>query len=154
MPSMMIGVISDTHGLLRAEAVQALRGSELIIHAGDVGSPAILEQLAAIAPVKAIRGNVDMQPWARRLPETRVVQAQGVRLFVIHDGKQFRIHSPPGYAAVISGHSHKAAIDWRNGVLFLNPGSAGPRRFSLPVTIARLRITSAGLEPEIVNLAV
>lgn len=154
MPSMMIGVISDTHGLLRAEAVQALRGSELIIHAGDVGSPAILEQLAAIAPVKAIRGNVDMQPWARRLPETRLVQAQGVRLFVIHDGKQFEIHSPSAYAAVISGHSHKAAIDWRNGVLFLNPGSAGPRRFSLPVTIARLRITSAGLEPEIVNLAV
>jgi putative phosphoesterase len=151
---MLIGVISDTHGLLRAEAVDALRGSELIIHAGDVGKPEILDQLAAIAPVKAIRGNVDTQPWARRLPETRVVEADGMRLFIIHDRKQLAIPDRGKYAAIISGHSHKPGIDWTDGKLFLNPGSAGPRRFKLPVTIARLRVSPAGLEPEIVEIDV
>jgi putative phosphoesterase len=151
----VIGVISDTHGLLRPEALDALRGSDVIVHAGDVGSRRILDDLARIAPVKAIRGNVDTGPWSRRLPENRIVEAAGVRLYVIHDVKQLQLNpDDERVGVVIAGHSHRATIDWRNGVLFLNPGSAGPRRFRLPVTLARLAISEGRIVPEIIQLSV
>ena len=133
-----IGVISDTHGLLRPEALTALEGSELIVHAGDVGGADILERLSAIAPLRAVRGNTDHGPWASELPMTDVVEVEGARLYVLHILGD--LHLDPGVAgfgAVIHGHSHRPLIDRRGGVLYLNPGSAGPRRFSLPITLVR-----------------
>jgi uncharacterized protein len=135
----MIGIISDTHGLLRPEAVEALAGSDLIIHAGDVGKAEILERLQAIAPVTAVRGNVDEGPWADALPLTATVDAGAARIYVLHDVNQLGIDpGRAGYHIVVSGHSHQPRHDKRRGVLYLNPGSAGPRRFRLPVTVARL----------------
>ena len=150
----LLGVISDTHGLLRPEALHALRGSELIVHAGDVGKSEILERLREIAPVVAVRGNVDTAPWAEELPETQVVRVVGRNIYVLHDRSQF-VADPvtAGYAAVVFGHSHKVLVETRDGVLYLNPGSAGPRRFRLPITVARLRVSTELLEPEIVQLA-
>jgi putative phosphoesterase len=147
----IVGIISDTHGLLRPEAVRALDGSEMIIHAGDVGSPEILERLAEIAPVTAVRGNIDKDPWAQRLPLTAVVEAGPARLYVIHDLKTMRV-KPAGYAALISGHSHKSHAYERDGVLYLNPGAAGPRRFRLPVSLARLYVGEGALRHEILYL--
>ncbi|UXA51417.1 metallophosphatase family protein [Xanthomonas prunicola] len=131
-----IGVISDTHGLLRPEALAALDGCHHIIHAGDVGKPEILAALQALAPVHAIAGNIDNTPWAAQLPETLDLLIDGVRLHVLHDLKTLA----PGVAAdiVISGHSHKPSIQTRDGVLYINPGSAGPRRFRLPISVATL----------------
>lgn len=129
----MIGLISDTHGLLRRGAVDALRNCELIIHAGDVGRPEVLDELRAVAPVVAVRGNVDHGAWADRLPETVVAG----NIFVIHDAKQLE-QVPPGCDIVVSGHSHKPGQQERGGILYINPGSAGPRRFHLPITVARL----------------
>jgi putative phosphoesterase len=150
---MIIGVISDTHGLLRPEAVEALRDSELIVHAGDVGDPEILERLRDIAPTMAVRGNVDTQPWARALPLTEVVQAGHLHLYVLHDlGTLDLDPKAAGFAAVISGHSHKPVAETRDGVLYLNPGSAGRRRFSLPICLARLRLTGDHLDYEFINL--
>jgi putative phosphoesterase len=153
--AVLIGVISDTHGLLRPEAVEALRGSELIIHAGDIGAPEILTELERIAPVRAIRGNIDVEPWAEKLPEIEVVDADGVFLYVLHDVKQLDL-SPRagGFAAVISGHSHRAGQQVRDGVLYFNPGSAGPRRFRLPASVGRLRIENGRVNGEIVKLRV
>src|SRR5262245_16645549 len=125
-----IGVISDTHGLVRPEAIRALRGTALIVHAGDVGAPEVLEALRTIAPVVAVRGNNDRGGWARGLREREIVDVDGVRLLVLHDLHELR-RTPPGVVAVITGHSHKPSITERDGILFLNPGSAGPRRFSL-----------------------
>lgn len=151
---MIVGVISDTHGLLRPEAVDALRGVDLIVHAGDVGAAEILERLNAIAPTTAVRGNVDTQPWARALPLTEVVQAGLLQLYVLHDLAALDLDAKvAGFAAVISGHSHKPLADVRDGVLYLNPGSAGPRRFSLPICLARLHVTGAQLRHEFVPLA-
>jgi putative phosphoesterase len=134
-----IGLISDTHGLLRAEAARALEGSELILHAGDVGKPEVLERLRAIAPVVAVRGNVDRGAWAEELPETAAVETAGGRVYILHDVKDLRIDpAREGYRSVLSGHSHVAGSEERGGVLYLNPGSAGPRRFRLPVTMAKL----------------
>ena len=148
-----IGVISDTHGLLRPEATDALHGSELIIHAGDVGAPGILEALTRIAPVVAVRGNVDTAPWATALPATEVVEVAGRHLYVLHQIEHLNLDpSAAGFAAVIYGHSHKPSVEVRRGVLYLNPGSAGPRRFTLPITLVRLRIGDGGLEPELVTL--
>ena len=148
-----IGVISDTHGLLRPEATDALHGSELIIHAGDVGAPGILEALTRIAPVVAVRGNVDTAPWATALPATEVVEVAGRHLYVLHQIEHLDLDpSAAGFAAVIYGHSHKPSVEVRRGVLYLNPGSAGPRRFTLPITLVRLRIGDGGLEPELVSL--
>jgi hypothetical protein len=136
-----VGVISDTHGLLRPEAIAALRGSDAIVHAGDIGGPHILEQLNAIAPVTAVRGNNDRESWARHLPETAVLEVGGARLFVIHDLNALRIDpKAEGFAVVISGHSHQPLSVRRGGVLFFNPGSAGPRRFRLPVSVGTLRL--------------
>jgi putative phosphoesterase len=151
----LVGVISDTHGLLRPEAITALRGSDLIVHAGDVGSPEVLERLGALAPVRAVRGNVDTQSWARRLPKTEVVEAGTLRLWVLHDIAALGLDpAADGFAAVIFGHSHKPSAEMRGGVLYFNPGSAGPRRFKLPVTVGRLRVAAGSIRPEIVELDV
>jgi len=148
-----IGLISDTHGLLREEAVEALRGSELIIHAGDVGKPEILEELKKIAPVVAVRGNVDTEPWAQALPETAVAEASAVLIYVLHDVKALDLNpAAAGFQIVVSGHSHKPAKTEHDGVLYINPGSAGPRRFQLPVTVARLRLGGMPYKVEFVNL--
>ena len=129
-----LGVISDTHGRLRPEAVEALRGSDRILHAGDVGAPEILEALALIAPVTAIRGNVDIEPWALALPQTEVVEAGGVSVYMLHDiGRLDLKPEAAGFRVVVYGHSHQPKIEEKNGVLYFNPGSAGPRRFDLPV---------------------
>src|SRR5438270_1417006 len=147
---MLVGVISDTHGLLRSEAVATLRGAEHILHAGDIGSPEIIDQLRTLAPVTAIRGNVDHGSWAELLPETAVVELAGVSIYMLHDLKQLDL-SPraAGFAAVISGHSHQPKSEQRDGVLYLNPGSAGPRRFRLPITVATLAIADGKLSARI-----
>lgn len=150
----LIGVISDTHGLLRAEAIAALRGCDLIVHAGDVGSPDVLDRLGELAPVRAVRGNIDTQSWARRLPETEVVEAGALLLWVLHDIAALDLDPAAGLAAVIFGHSHKPSIEMRSGALYFNPGSAGPRRFKLPVTVGRLRVATGSIRPEIVELDV
>ncbi|PWT87816.1 MAG: YfcE family phosphodiesterase [Proteobacteria bacterium] len=151
----LVGVISDTHGLLRPEAVAALRGADLIIHAGDVGKPDVLEGLRAIAPTHVVRGNIDTDRWALRLPLTARVDAAGQSFFLLHDIAQLDLDpASAGIAAVIYGHSHKPSIETHNGVLFLNPGSAGPRRFKLPISVARVLISGAQLRPELVELKV
>ena len=148
-----IGVISDTHGLLRPEAVEALRGSDAIIHAGDVGDPDILENLSRIAPVTAVRGNVDTEPWARKLPETNVLEIAGVSIYVLHNIDQLDLKpEAAGFAAVIYGHSHVPHQETKQGVLYFNPGSAGPRRFKLPVSLGKLIVESGSLRGEIVML--
>lgn len=150
-----VGVLSDTHGLVRPEALEALRGSDLIVHAGDVGRPEVLEALGELAPTFAVRGNVDRGAWADALPATEVVEAGELLLYVLHERAQLEVDpGAAGFAAVISGHSHRPSVDTREGVLYLNPGSAGPRRFRLPVAVARLRVRGRRLEPEIVELAV
>lgn len=152
---MIVGVISDTHGLLRPEAVEALRGSEHIIHVGDIGAPEIIGELKKIAPVAAIRGNVDVQTWAREFPATEVVELGGKSIYVIHDVKALDLNpKAAGFDAVISGHSHKPGQETKDGVLYLNPGSAGPRRFNLPISVAKLRIEEIGLRAEIMVLSV
>ena len=150
-----IGVISDTHGLLRPEAINALQGSDHIIHAGDIGSPDVLAQLEKIAPVTAVRGNIDTDAWAATLPETNVYDIHGVMLYVLHDFKALDLNpAVSGFAAVISGHSHVPKEEWRDGVLYFNPGSAGPRRFKLPVTLGRICIEGKLLRPELIMLQV
>ena len=149
----LVGIISDTHGLLRPQALAALNGSDLILHAGDIGSPAILDRLCDIAPVTAVRGNVDTYRWSLHLPLTQSISIAGRVIYMIHDRSQLALHpAPNGVAIVVFGHSHRALTETRDGVLYLNPGSAGPRRFRLPVTLARLRIAAARIEPEIVHL--
>lgn len=150
---MRIGVISDTHGLLRPQALAALAGSELILHAGDIGAPEVLAALEAIAPVAAVRGNNDTEPWAEALPETRVVEAGGLRFYLLHDLKTLALDPlAAGFDAVLSGHSHKPLAETRAGVLYLNPGSAGPRRFRLPITLARLRLAEGRISSELLHL--
>jgi putative phosphoesterase len=150
-----VGVISDTHGLLRPEAVAALRGCDLIIHAGDVGKPEVIEELSRMAATFVVRGNVDKGSWAAALPMTERVEAGGLSFFVLHEIAQLDLDpAAAGYAAVVFGHSHMPAIETRDDVLFLNPGSAGPRRFKLPVTIARVTVSGKRLRPEIVELQV
>jgi putative phosphoesterase len=154
VPATIVGVISDTHGLLRPEVLEALRGSDLILHAGDVGDRAVLDRLGAIAPVTAVRGNVDTAVWATALRETEVVEIGTHRLFMLHDLAALRIDAgPAGIAAVISGHTHRPVAAVRDGVLFLNPGSAGPRRFRLPVSLARITLRGDALTHEFVDLA-
>ena len=149
----IVGVISDTHGLLRPEAVAPLRGSDYIIHAGDVGDAEILKQLNAIAPVTAVRGNVDREPWARKLPETQVLEAGGISIYVLHSVADLDLKpEAAGFAAVVSGHSHIPKQEVRNGVLYFNPGSAGPRRFKLPVSVGRLEIQGGKVRGEILRI--
>ena len=149
-----IGLISDTHGLLREEALTALRGSELIVHAGDVGGPEILTRLRKLAPVIAVRGNVDTEDWARReLPETAVAQAGDVSIYVLHDVHSLDLDPvAAGFQIVVSGHSHKFLRSEKNGVLYINPGSAGPRRFTLPITVAKLDLSVTPWKLDFVDL--
>ena len=148
-----VGVISDTHGLLRPEALKALRGSDLIVHAGDVGDAAILTALSQIAPVTAVRGNVDRDAWARTLPETEVLEVSGITLCVVHILAELGMKpEAAGFRVVVFGHSHEPEQREQNGVLYFNPGSAGPRRFQLPVTLGRLRIEAGEVRAEIIPL--
>jgi len=149
----IIGVISDTHGLLRPEAIEALRGSDHIIHAGDIGKPEILDQLKTIAPVTAVRGNVDDASWAKRIPLTDVVEVSGVSIYVLHILDQLDLKpEAAGFSAVIYGHSHVPNQEMKNGVLYFNPGSAGPKRFKLPITIGKLFLENSKLRGEIVRI--
>jgi uncharacterized protein len=148
-----IGLISDTHGLLRPEAVAQLLGSELIIHAGDVGDPHILGALREIAPVVAVRGNVDREAWTQSLPVNAIADAGEVQIYVLHDIHDLDLDPvTAGFGAVVSGHSHKFGRSERGGVLYINPGSAGPRRFSLPVTVARLDLSATPWNLQFVDL--
>jgi len=151
----VIGIISDTHGLLRPEAVEALRGVELILHAGDVGSPEVLDALQGIAPVVAVRGNNDKGAWAEELPAWEVAEVGVVFIYMIHDVKEIDL-SPEGagFQVVVSGHSHKPSVEERKGVLYVNPGSAGPRRFKLPISVARLTVSGETVSAELVELSV
>jgi len=150
---MRVGIISDTHGLLRPEAVELLRGSAHIIHAGDIGSPEIIPALERIAPVTAIRGNIDTQQWARRFAETEVVELEGFHIYVIHDANALDLNPrAAGFAAVISGHSHQPKQETKDGVLYFNPGSAGPRRFKLPISVGRLVIAEGKVSAEILEI--
>ena len=150
-----LGVISDTHGLLRPEAVETLRGSDRILHAGDIGAPEILEALAKIAPVTAVRGNVDTASWARALSETEIVGAGGVSIYVLHDRGQLDLTpEAAGFRVVVYGHSHQPKMEEKNGVLYFNPGSAGPRRFSLPVSVGRLTIGAGKVRAQLVELEI
>ena len=151
---MLIGVISDTHGLLRPEAVAALRGVEHILHAGDVGDRAILDALREIAPVTAIRGNVDVSGACAKLPDTDVVELGDRLFYLVHSVHDLDINPvAAGVAMVVSGHSHKASVQVRDGVIYFNPGSAGPRRFSLPVTVGFVTVED-GVEASVLELAV
>jgi uncharacterized protein len=155
IPGVRVGVIADTHGLLRPEALEALRGADHIIHAGDVGAPEILEKLSEIAPLTAIRGNIDGEAWARRLAENEVVELGGVSMYVLHDLAKLDLKpEAAGFSVVISGHSHIPKQETRDGVLYFNPGSAGPRRFKLPVCVGRLIVENSGVRGEIVQLLV
>ncbi len=149
----IVGVISDTHGLLRPEALEALRRSDLIIHAGDVGDHNIIPALQKIAPVTAVRGNIDTEPWARKLPDSDVLQIGSAKIYAIHNLKELRVDPvAEGYAAVISGHSHIPKQEIIGGVLYFNPGSAGPRRFRLPISVGRLHVREGTLFAELINL--
>ncbi|MEO6677352.1 MAG: metallophosphoesterase family protein [Pseudomonas sp.] len=150
---MKIGVISDTHGLLRPEAVAALEGCERIIHAGDIGSAQILEQLTAIAPLYVVRGNNDLDaPWATQIPDLLYVDLNGWKTLLVHDIADVPVALDADVRLVITGHSHKPLIEWRGERLYLNPGSAGRRRFKLPVTLALVEVAAASIEPRLVSL--
>lgn len=151
----VVGIISDTHGLIRPQALAALAGSEHIVHAGDIGTPDVLEALRAIAPVTAIRGNNDRDLWACRLPDTSAADIAGACLYVLHDVHDLDCDpAAAGLAAVIAGHSHRPGISERQGTLFVNPGSAGPRRFALPIAVARLYVRRGRVRGEVLLLDV
>ncbi len=148
-----VGVISDTHGLIRPEALHRLRGSDVIVHCGDVGAPAVLDALGAIAPVHAVRGNNDKGAWAAKLPTEEMVEVGNHTIYVIHDLAELSLEpTAAGMAAVLSGHSHRPLVEQRKGVLFVNPGSAGPRRFSLPVAVALLVVGQEACKARIIDL--
>ena len=150
---MKVGLISDTHGLMRESALAALRGSDLIVHAGDVGSAAVLEALRAVAPVVAVRGNIDKGDWASHLPATAVAEAAPALIYVLHDIHDLDLDPAlAGFPIVVSGHSHKPGQSERDGVLYINPGSAGPQRFKLPLTVARLDVGVKPWTAEFVDL--
>ena len=154
-PGGFVGVISDTHGLVRPEAVDALTGSALIIHAGDVGRPEVLEELGRVAPVVAVRGNNDRGAWAEALAEYEAFEVNKAFVYVLHDLKELDLApAAAGFRVVVSGHSHQPLAEERRGVLYLNPGSAGPRRFKLPVTVARLKMNGEDVNAEIIHLDV
>lgn len=155
MARRLVGLISDTHGLLRPEAVQALQGSDLIVHAGDIGRESVLTALRAVAPVTAVRGNVDKGVWAQGLPRTEALEIDQVRVYVIHDIQELDlVPEVAGFKVVVSGHSHQPSIHECRGVVFVNPGSAGPRRFNLPVSLARMSVQDASVEVSLLALDV
>jgi uncharacterized protein len=150
---MKIGVISDTHGLLRPEALVALGDSDRIIHAGDIGDPEILAALAGIAPLTAIRGNIDRQPWAGKIPATSVLEVENVSIYILHNLAELDLRpEAAGFAAVIHGHSHAPKQETKNGVMYFNPGSAGPKRFKLPVSVGRLLVERGAVRGEILRI--
>jgi uncharacterized protein len=151
---MRIGIISDTHGLLRPEAVKRLAGADHIIHAGDIGAPEVVEGLRRIAPTTAVRGNIDAGQWAKDYPDTELVVLDGRTLYVLHNLNEIKLDpAASGFHVVISGHSHRPKIETKNGVLYLNPGSAGPRRFKLPIAVATLEFSDRALLPQILEIA-
>ncbi|MEZ4599753.1 MAG: metallophosphoesterase family protein [Syntrophotaleaceae bacterium] len=155
MDKFIIGVISDTHGLLRPEALESLKEADLIVHAGDVGKPQVLECLRSLAPVVAVRGNTDHGEWARNLPWFEAFECAKTSIYVLHDLNDLDLDpAAGGFASVISGHSHRPDISWRDGVLLLNPGSAGPRRFKLPVSVALIQVQDGKLTPRLIELNV
>jgi len=148
-----IGLISDTHGLLRPEALAFLQGCDHIVHGGDIGSQRILDDLAAIAPVTAVRGNNDIADWARDIPDRRSLRVDGVRILVLHDVHELRDNpAPRGTRVVVSGHSHKPLVQEEEGILYVNPGSAGPRRFTLPISVALLEVRDGKAAAKLVTL--
>jgi uncharacterized protein len=148
-----IGVISDTHGLLRPEALAELQDSDYIIHAGDIGDPAILDKLNEIAPVTAVRGNVDRGAWAQKIPQTNVLEVESASIYVLHILEELDLKPEAvGFAAVIYGHSHMPKLETKNGVLYFNPGSAGPRRFNLPVSVGKLALCRGQIESQILQI--
>jgi len=150
---MRVGLISDTHNLLRPEALEYLRGSERIVHCGDICGPQVIEALAGVAPVTAVRGNNDKGAWAEHLPESELIRIGGIYLYVIHDLNEMDIDPvAAGVAVVLSGHSHQPHIERRDGVLYVNPGSAGPRRFKLPISAAELIIDGESVTPRLTTL--
>lgn len=154
MAGKLVGIISDTHGLLRPEAVAVLRGSNHVVHAGDIGDESILLNLGSIAGVTVVRGNIDTDRWCRNIPRTAALDVDGVRVYVIHDIDQLDIDPPAaGVDVVVFGHSHRPGIEQRGRVMYLNPGSAGPRRFNLPVTVAHLTVENGRATARIVEIA-
>lgn len=152
---MIVGVISDTHGLLRDEAVEALREADHILHAGDVGDPKILDELRRLAPLTAIRGNIDTQKWARKLPLNEVIELGGASIYMLHNIDELDLNpEAAGFHVVVYGHSHHPKMEEKNGVLYFNPGSAGPRRFKLPVSVGRLIISNGQVRGELLELTV
>lgn len=148
-----VGVISDTHGLLRSEAMQALQGCDAIIHAGDIGNATILDRLRTVAPVTAVRGNVDAGAWAHGLPKTDVLEIDHIRVYVLHNIAELDlVPEAAGFRVVVSGHSHQPSIREQNGVMFLNPGSAGPRRFHAPVGLALLHVHKGAVDVDLISL--
>jgi hypothetical protein len=145
----VVGVISDTHGLLRSAALEYLDGCDLIVHAGDIGKAEVIDTLQALAPVRAIRGNVDRGVWAQHFPETDALEIEAVRLYLLHDLNTLDLDPvAAGFDVVVSGHSHRPRCEKRNGVFYINPGSAGPRRFTLPISLGKLRIHGRRLDYE------
>ncbi len=151
----IVGLISDTHGLLRPEALDLLRGSDFIVHAGDIGDPGIVTELARLAPVVAVRGNVDKAAWAQSIPSTDVLEVGGAAfLYVLHNIEDLDIDpAAAGFHAVVFGHSHQPGVRWKDGVLYVNPGSAGPRRFSLPISVGRLLVDAGTVSAELIEIA-
>ncbi|HEU4925284.1 MAG TPA: metallophosphoesterase family protein [Burkholderiales bacterium] len=148
-----VGLISDTHGLLRPEALAFLRGSDFIVHAGDIGDAAVLDELRCIAPLTAVRGNNDKGPWARSIAETEVLEVGEVLIYVLHDLAELDLDpAAAGFQVVVSGHSHHPRIEERDGVLYVNPGSSGPRRFMLPIAVAELHVAGSSVKPRIAEL--
>lgn len=153
-PGALVGLISDTHGLLRANALEALRGSDLIVHAGDVGNPEILDTLRGLAPLTVVKGNVDNEPWTSSLPLSDVVQSGSAFIYVLHNLHELDVDpAAAGFQIVVSGHSHQPSRSERGGVLYVNPGSAGPRRFNLPITVARLDLRTTPWKVEFIDLS-
>ena len=150
----LIGVISDTHGLVRPQAIEALAGVAMILHAGDIGNAAVLDALREIAPVVAVRGNNDKGEWAESLPDSEVVEVGPVSIYMLHDLKEIDISPAGTFQVVISGHSHKPSVEDKRGVLYVNPGSAGPRRFKLPVSLAHLQIEASTVKAKLIELSV
>lgn len=150
-----VGLISDTHGLLRPEALAFLRGSDFIVHAGDIGDADVLRELNALAPVTAVRGNNDKGPWARAIAETEILQVENVRIYVIHDVAELALDpAAAGVHVVVSGHSHQPRVQTRDGVLYVNPGSSGPRRFKLPIAVAELAVAGDSVQAKLVELQI
>jgi uncharacterized protein len=151
--TLRMGLISDTHGLLRPEARSFLEGSDYIVHGGDIGDSKVLEALASIAPVTAVRGNNDRGSWAVHIPETQLLQVGGIFVYAVHDIAQLDIEpGPAGVRVVVSGHSHKPSVEQRDGILYVNPGSAGPRRFKLPISVGELMVVGSDVSARIVDL--